>query len=171
MLCANDPLSAKVLILWLTYIIICTIHLNQKSSKEATTHKIIQGLSPKYARIIEKSLAVETFQRQTCWNDVLLTALSGSSVASSPPSLLFLPSCQTRPCLKFLSPPHLCCLHIYTPLSWGKISTSWQNWRKHVRVLSERETSFLQLFLDASQNFPFWLLLLTPSPHGGEGIF
>lgn len=66
MLCANDPLSAKFLILWLTYIIICTVDLNQKSSKEAATHKIIQGLGPKYARIIEKSLAVETFQRQTC---------------------------------------------------------------------------------------------------------
>lgn len=85
----------------------------QKSSKQVASYKIIQGLGPNYIRITQKKY----FKDKPVEMAYFLTSLSGTSAISSPPLLPFLPSCQTGPCLKFLSPPRACCLYIYTHLS------------------------------------------------------
>lgn len=131
----------------------------------------MRRLSPNSFRISQQRLAVAMFQRQTYRNGLILTAFVKLQPSLSLRASFFLPLCQTVPCLKFLSLPCMCCLCTCVHVSRGKISTSWQNGRKHVRMLSEREPSFLQLFLDISQNLPLWLLLLTLSPCRLEGIF
>lgn len=142
----------------------------QKSSKQAAWCTIIQRLGSNYVRITHKNSAVEDFKDKPVettyfWQRYL-------ELEQFLPLSLYLLCLHVRlGCLKFLRPPLVHCLYICTHLSWGKISTSWQNWRKHVKMLPEREPSFLQLFLDASQNLSFLAFTLdTISPWSRRDI-